>query len=58
MQNMPFDENPDQPVHVRVRERLQQRFDEELLMEIGISEQGMSPLFERRGQEANLCTLT
>jgi len=39
-QNMPFDENPEDPVHVRIRRRLDTAFDSELLVEIGISADG------------------
>jgi hypothetical protein len=42
---MPFDENPEDPVHVRIRRRLDTAFDSELLVEIGISPEG-----ECRGQ--------
>ncbi len=38
---MPFDEDPDLPVHARIRSRLDQDFDRELLMEIDVSEQGI-----------------
>ena len=37
---MPFDENPEDPVHVRIRRRLDTAFDSELLVEIGISPDG------------------
>lgn len=40
IQNMPFDEDPEDPVHVRIRKRLDQPFDSDLLFDIGISEQG------------------
>ena len=42
LQNMPFDEDPEDPVHIRIRKRLDQPFDSDLLFDIGISEAGGS----------------
>lgn len=40
LQNMPFDEDPEEPVHIRIRKRLDHAFDSDLLFDIGISEAG------------------
>jgi hypothetical protein len=37
---MPFDEDPEEPVHIRIRKRLDHAFDSDLLFDIGISEAG------------------
>jgi hypothetical protein len=45
LQNMPFDEDPEEPVHIRIRKRLDHAFDSDLLFDIGISEAGQQHTF-------------